>query len=269
MKITMEPPLVSIIMGVYNAEERISNCIESIIKQTYTNWEFIICDDCSSDRTYEILEEYQNKDNRIKIIRNKKNMKLAVSLNRCLQKANGIYIARMDDDDLAKSDRLEKQVKFLNEHSIYSVVGSNAMIFDGKKYTGVRCCKETPVKNDVLFGPPFIHPSIMMRKESYDLLNGYTVASRTNRGQDWDLWFRFYAAGLKGYNLQETLIVYHESPDDLKKRTFQSALGYTKTAINGYKLLKVPLWNYFFSIKPIISFIIPEVIKKKIRNEKM
>lgn len=265
----MKRPLVSVIMGVYNAEQRVSNCIDSIINQTYTNWEFIICDDCSSDQTYQILKQYQCQDNRIKIIHNMKNMKLAASLNRCLQEANGLYVARIDDDDIAVPERLEKQVDFLNSHLNYSVVGSNAKISDGKKITGIRRCKEYPAETDVLFGPPFIHPSIMMRKAAYDLLQGYTVASRTKRGQDWDLWFRFYAAGLKGYNLQETLIVYHESPDDYKKRTFRRALDNTKTAINGYRLLRIPIWKYIFSLKPIISFIIPETLKKIARHENL
>lgn len=263
----MKRPLVSVIMGVYNAENRVSNCIESIINQTYTNWEFIICDDCSSDHTYQILKRYQHQDNRIKIIRNERNIKLAASLNYCLQEAKGHYVARIDDDDIAVPDRLEKQVDFLNNHPNYSVVGSNAKIFDGKKNAGIRYCKEYPTRTDVLFGPPFIHPSIMMRKDAYDLLHGYTVASRTKRGQDWDLWFRFYAAELKGYNLQETLIIYHESPDDYKKRTFRRALGYTRTAIIGYRLLRIPAWKYVFSLKPIISFIVPEAIKRYVRHE--
>ena len=265
----MKKPLVSVIMGVYNAENRVSDCIESIIKQTYKNWEFIICDDCSTDHTYQILQQYQDEDDRIKIIRNKKNMKLAASLNHCLKEARGIYIARMDDDDIALPERFEKQVNFLERNLEYSVVGANAQISDGKRITGIRCCKEYPEKSDVLFGPPYIHPSIMMRKDVYDRLDGYTVASRTKRGQDWDLWFRFYAAGLKGYNIQVPLIIYHEGPDDYKKRTFQTALGYTKNAVNGYKLLKVPFWKYVFAVKPIISYLIPETIKKNVRHEKL
>ncbi len=262
-------PLVSVIMGVYNAENRVSDCIESIIKQTYENWEFVICDDCSTDHTYQILRQYQQKDDRIKIIRNKKNMKLAESLNHCLKEAKGIYVARMDDDDIAMPERFEKQVIFLNENPEYAVVGSNAQISDGQKITGIRYCKEHPEKTDVLYGPPYIHPSIMMRKSVYDRLNGYTVASYTKRGQDWDLWFRFYAAGFRGYNIQGKLIIYHESPEDYKKRNFRTALGYMKNAVNGYNLLKVPLWKYVFALKPILSCLIPETIKKNIRHEKL
>lgn len=269
-KISMDKqPLISVIMGVYNAENRVSDCIESIIKQTYRNWEFVICDDCSKDRTYQILKQYQQKDNRIRIIRNEKNMKLAASLNNCLREAKGIYIARMDDDDISIPERFEKQVIFLNENPEYSVVGSNAQISDGQEIIGNRFCKESPSKTDVLFGPPYIHPSIMMRKCVYDQLNGYTVASCTKRGQDWDLWFRFYAAGFKGYNIQEKLIIYHESPEDYKKRTFQTALGYTKIAVNGYKMLKVSGWKYIFTLKPIMSYLIPEILKEKMRHEKL
>ena len=84
----MENDLVSIIMGAYNCEREVEKCIESVLKQTYTNWEFIICDDDSTDKTLDVLKEYARKDARIKVIRNKKNSKLAYSLNHCLKYCN-------------------------------------------------------------------------------------------------------------------------------------------------------------------------------------
>lgn len=263
----MDEPLVSIIMGVYNAETRVSDCIESVLNQTYKNWEFVICDDCSEDNTYQILKKYQQSDNRIKIIHNKKNMRLAASLNHCLKNVSGIYVARMDDDDIALPERVKKQVDFLNEHLDYDVVGTNAKIFDGKKITGIRHCKEFPTEKDVLMGPPYIHPTIMMRKKVYDQLNGYTVEEKTRRGEDWDLWFRFYAAGFKGYNIQEELLIYHESSDDYKKRTLKIAFLNTKIAISGYRKLGVPVLGYIYAFKPILSYFIPEKIKKIVRHE--
>jgi glycosyltransferase EpsE len=254
-------------MGAYNCENRVSKCIDSIIGQTYRDWEFIICDDCSTDHTLEVLKKYESQDKRIKIIKNRSNMKLAATLNHCLQEVKGSYIARIDDDDIALPDRIEKQAKFLNLHPEYAVVGSAARLTDGEKITGVRKAKEYPNKADVIYGPPHMHPTIMMRREAYDLLQGYTVAGHTKRGQDWDLWFRFYAAGLQGYNIQEELIVYHENQNDYRKRTIKTALGYTRTAINGYKLMKVPFWKYIFAIKPIVSYFIPEPIKKYRRHE--
>lgn len=261
-------PLVSIIMGAYNCEESISSCIESIIDQTYSNWEFIICDDCSTDGTLEVLKDYATKDQRIKIVRNEKNSKLAYSLNHCLKYARGEYVARMDDDDKSLPERLEKQVLFLNEHPEYAVVGSSVQLFDGEKITGVRKSREYPQKNNVLYGPPFMHPTIVMRKSVYDELGGYTVSSRTLRGQDWDLWFRFFANGYKGYNFQKPLLIYHESPDDYKKRTVKTGIMYTKTALFGYKLLGAPKYKYICALKPLLSAMIPHKVLLKYHSKK-
>lgn len=256
----MNNELVSVIMGVYNCEKTVGKCIESVLNQTYTNWEFIICDDCSTDKTLDVLKAYAKKDPRIKIIQNKKNSKLAYSLNHCLKYCNGVYVARMDADDECMSKRLEIQVDFMNLHKEMAVVGSSAKIFDGEKITGIRRIEENPTKTDVLKGPAFMHPTIMMRKNVYDILNGYTVAKRTVRGQDWDLWFRFFAKGYKGYNLQEPLLIYHESTGDYKKRTLKTAIMYTQTALIGYRLLKVPIYKYVYAIKPIIAVLIPNRI---------
>ena len=90
----MEKPLVSVIMGVYNEEKTICQCIDSILNQTYTNWEFIICNDCSKDRTLGLLKEYAEKDSRIIVLNNDKNLRLAASLNKCLVVAKGKYGCR-------------------------------------------------------------------------------------------------------------------------------------------------------------------------------
>ena len=254
-------------MGVHNNETTIKRCIDSIINQTYENWELIICDDCSSDGTYDVLKDYEKKDDRIVLIKNKKNCKLAKSLNNCLAIAKGTYVARMDADDECLSDRIERQVDFLQENPDFAVVGGAAKIFDGEKIISVRKMKARPDKGDVIYGPVFMHPTIMMRKKAYDKLKGYTVLPRTDRGQDWDLWFRFFKAGFKGYNLQEPVLIYHESKNDFKKRTMKTAKMYTATALYGYKLLKVPFYKYVFAFKPIISVLVPYKILNKLHNK--
>lgn len=264
----MSNPLVSIIMGAYNCEAFIAECIESVSAQTYSNWEFIICDDCSTDNTLNILKEYESKDSRIVVLHNEKNSRLAASLNNCLKVAKGEYIARMDADDKCLPDRLQKQVEFLNDNPEFAVVGGAMKIFDGKGITGVRKSKEYPTAKNVLYGPTFMHPTIMMRKSCYDVLGGYTVSDRTVRGQDWDLWFRFYAAGFKGHNLQEPVLIYHESADDYKKRSLKTAIMCSKTAVIGYKLLKVPFWKYYLTLKPIISALVPADLMMKYHFKK-
>ena len=117
----MENEKISIIMGIYNCSETLPEAIDSIIAQTYENWELIMCDDASTDDTYKIAEEYKNKySDKIILIRNEKNSRLAFSLNHCLKYASGKYVARMDADDVSVPKRFEKQINFLKEHPDFS-----------------------------------------------------------------------------------------------------------------------------------------------------
>lgn len=250
-------PLVSIIMGVYNEEKNLSRCIDSVLKQTYTNWEFIICNDCSTDNSKEILMQYHSKDERIIILENEKNSRLAASLNNCLKVAKGKYIARMDADDECLPDRLQKQVQFLEDNKGIDCVGTAVIVFDENGDKGVRLSKEKPNKNDLLSSNPFAHPTVMIRKTVMDNLDGYKETKETKRAEDLDLWFRFYDAGYQGYNMREPLYRYHESEEDMKKRSLNAAIGISKVYLNGYKLLGFPKYKFFYAIKPIIASLLP------------
>lgn len=250
-------PRVSIIMGIYNCGSILSRSIDSIINQTYTDWELIMCDDCSTDNTLEVAKEYENKYKNIKVIKNKKNMRLAYTLNQCLKISTGEYIARMDADDICLPERLETQVKFLDNNPMYHVVGSSVVLFDENGDQAIRTMKEIPTKYDLTKTAPHIHPTIMIRKVIYDNLGGYTVSERTKRCEDTDLWFRFYSKGYRGYNIKAPLLKYHESISDYKKRDINVAFMGVVTRYLGYKQLKLPLKYYITILKPIISAIIP------------
>lgn len=261
---------VSIIMGVYNAASTISISIDSIIKQTYQDWELIICDDCSKDDTYDIVKSYANTHDNIVVIRNEKNCRLAYSLNHCLKYSKGEYIARMDADDLCFPDRLDKQVAFLDSHPEYAVVGGGVLLFDGEKVKKTLLNPEVPQKESLAKGVPFFHPTIMMRKSAYDALNGYLVSDRTKRGQDYDMWFRFYALGFKGYNLQEPVLRYHDSLSDYGKKTsWNMAWGTTKTMWIGFRSCKMPLHMYVWIFKPVISWMLPKKVIYMMHNKKI
>lgn len=258
----MIQPLVSIIMGVYNNQNTIDKCIRSIVNQTFKNWEFIICNDGSTDSTIDILYKWEQKDKRIHILSNERNLKLSATLNRCLAVAKGKYIARMDADDESVSERLAKQVDFLEKNQSYDVVGTCAFVTDGDKITEVRYVHENPLIKNLLFNVPFMHPTIMMKKTVYDNLGGYTVSKRTIRAQDQDLWFRFFAKGYKGYNLQEPLLIYHESKEDLKKKTWKTTVANLETNFYGYRLLKVPIYYYPLALRPLLSYVVPQSMIK-------
>lgn len=266
-------PTVSVIMGIYNCEGTLVKSIESIINQTYKDWELILCDDGSTDNTYKIAKSFTTKYSNIVLLRNTSNKGLAYSLNRCLDVAKGKYIARMDADDLAMPNRFEKQVNFLNANPKYDVVGSSVILYDEKGDRAVRKAIEYPDKYTLLKTVPFMHPTIMMRREVYDALNGYTVSKRTFRGQDTDLWFRFYEKGFKGYNIQIPLLKYHEGLFDYKKRSFIVRWNGIQTRLLGYRKLNYPLLYYIYLLKPLIAGLIPHRLMyffhKKIKGKQI
>ena len=128
----MLKPKVSVVMAVYNGEQYLQEAIESILSQTFSDFEFIIVDDASTDCTPEIVQNYAKYDKRIRLMRNKRNLGLTKSLNRGLNVSQGIYIARQDADDLSLPKRLELQVHFLDDHIEIGALGAGVEIVDEK-----------------------------------------------------------------------------------------------------------------------------------------
>lgn len=262
----MEKDKVSVIMAVYNCEKTIARAIDSIVNQMYQNWEMIICDDCSMDHTYSIALKYREKyPTKIKVITNDSNSKLAFSLNHCLKYANGEYIARMDGDDISLPERFERQINFLKNNKDVHLVGTSMQIFDGNKVVGNRIYKRNVNKFDLVFNPCFAHATIMTYKQVYDKIGGYTVSTRTERGQDYDLWFKFFAQGFNGANLAEPLYVVTEDIATYKRKKLKYRIHSVITALKGYKLLQYPLRYYIYAFKPIFVGFIPNYIMEKIK----
>lgn len=195
-------PNVSIIMGVYNCKNYnlLRKSVESILQQTYKDYEFIICNDGSTNNTLEELKKIAQSDSRIKIISYEKNRGLNHALNECLAVSQGKYIARQDDDDVSKPERLKKQVQFLDENREYAIVGTCADVFDNNGIWGEYTVPEKPQKGDFLWNSPFMHPTTMMRKAEL-LWGGYREAKETRRCEDYDLFMNLYAKGYRGYNI--------------------------------------------------------------------
>lgn len=248
---------VSIIMGTHNDYKTIKECIDSIIKQDYVNWEFIICDDCSEINYFNILKSISKQDKRIKVIRNKKNHGLAYSLNRCLKMSKGSLIARMDADDVSYSNRFSMQVDFLDTHPELCMVGSAMDIYDGNIDIGTRYNPEVVERKDFLSGNPFFHPTMMIRRYVFKNIGLYNT--KVKRVEDLELWFRIYAKGYRGGNIQFPLYRYHESKADYKKRTISAAFDITKVFIKGYKKIHVSPIHYYRSLRPIVAAMIPNL----------
>ncbi len=241
---------VSIIMGVYNCSQTIDEAIDSILKQTYSDWEFIICDDCSTDNTYKILLNYKEEyPNKFVLLKNEKNLKLAYTLNRCLKHVKGKYIARMDGDDLSEPNRFEKQVLFLKEKPNNDLVGTAMSRFNEDGLIDVLYPIENPNRYSLRKKLPFFHATIMTYKYVYDAVRGYTVSDRTQKGQDVDLWYKFYHAGFNGCNIMQPLYKVRENRDAIRRRNFKIRVNSCKTVLYGYRLLKYPIHWY---LKPIL-----------------
>ena len=167
-------PKISIIMSVYNGMPYLKEAIESILIQTYRNFEFIIVDDASKDNTWPYLKSLRDK--RIKLIKNKKNLGLAASLNKALKKAQGDYIARMDADDVSLSTRLETQLRFLEKNSNIDICGSFVEVIDERGKLIGKIKKPTldsQIKKKLFWLTPLLHPTWFARKELFIKLKGY------------------------------------------------------------------------------------------------
>lgn len=254
---------ISVIMGIYNCEDTLAEAIESILGQTYTDFELIMCDDGSSDGTYAIAQSYAEKFGNVKVIKNEKNMRLAYSLNHCLSVSSGEYIARMDADDVSCPTRFEKQVEFLDSHPKIDLVGTSLTVKDGDELLYNRIYPYDPIKNVYLTASPFAHPTVMIRKSVLTALGGYRVSPETMRCEDLDLWFRFAIAGYKGVNLPDPLYLYQESLNDYKKRTVKAALGIRKVYLKYYKETKAPLKYRIMTLKPVIAAFLPASYKAR------
>ncbi|NOU22812.1 MAG: glycosyltransferase [Methyloglobulus sp.] len=228
------PPLVSVLMPVYNAEQFLVEAIESVLKQTFTDFEFIIINDGSNDKSLQILQYYATKDNRICLI-SRENRGLVKTLNEGVGLARTPYIARMDADDISYPDRLFKQVKFLNEHPNYVVIGSRTQLIDEDGDPLCFFSSET-THQEIDFahlqgkGGAIAHPAAMFRKNDFNSVGQY----RTEfiHAEDLDLWLRMAEVGKLG-NLPDLLLDYrqHVLSVGYKYRTEQ--IDSTNKAIKG------------------------------------
>ena len=198
---------VTTIMSVYNGANELKRTIESILTQSYENCEFIIIDDYSNDNTLEILNGYVRRDQRVKVLANSYNMGLTASLNKGIKNSRGRYIARVDCGDIARVDRFEKQVAFLDVHSDYGVVGSAYCVVYPE--FGTFNIVEPPFKDKIIRRNLirrnfFAHSSLMIRKEVFDKVGCFDVNFKFS--QDYDFLLRA-CSSFNLANLTDILVI--------------------------------------------------------------
>lgn len=246
-------------MATYNCAPTLRDALDSIEKQTLAGWELIVCDDASTDGSLAILEEFAMRHpGQVTVLRNETNQKLAYSLNRCLAECSGEFIARMDGDDRSYPERLEIQRHFLVEHPRVQVVGTAMRRFDDKGEHDVVRFPRSPDRWALReLRAPFAHATIMMRRATYEALGGYTVAPRTRRGQDLDLWFRFFHEGYVGANIQEPLYWVREDIAAIRRRGFKTRWMAFQTTIIGFRMLDYPVHWYARPVFELAKALIP------------
>jgi glycosyltransferase involved in cell wall biosynthesis len=212
-------PEISVIMPVYNTEKYLNEAIDSILNQTFVNFEFIIIDDASTDNSLEIIKSYNDK--RIIIIENEVNKGYVHGLNLGISMARGKYIARMDSDDISLPSRLSKQYEFLIINPGISLLGTNFEFINSTKTTNIAC-EHDIIKSKMLLENQFAHPSVMLKLD-FLKVNNLNYDEKMVPSEDYDLWWTIIEFGGKVANISEILLKYrlHETQISEKKREQQ------------------------------------------------
>jgi glycosyltransferase involved in cell wall biosynthesis len=214
----MVTPRITVAMSVYNNAPYLAHAIESIVAQTFTDFEFLIVDDGSTDDSAAIIERFARDDSRIRLIR-QRNAGLIASLNRIIGEARAPLIARMDGDDIALPERFERQLAFLDAHPDIGVLGTGCTCIDetGKptiyKFDNVTSPED--VLADLKNGPPLCHPSVVMRRDAVRAVGGYHRAYK--HCEDYDLWLRL-SEHVQMANLPDRLLLYRQSESQVSNR---------------------------------------------------
>jgi len=254
--------LISVVIPVYNAEKYLVASIDSVLSQSYKNFELIIVDDCSYDQTYLIAQKYQNNDSRVKLFRNKKHLGIGATLNYAISKTKGQYIARMDADDVMDNKRLEKQVNFLEKNNNVVCLGSYMKEIDEDgKIIGKRIIPLTHKKiyEKMFYAMGIQSPTLMINKNLVP--KNFSWCKTDGILDDLDLLFKLINFG-KFANLDEYLMFYriHENNLSLKniKKTFKEALTVRKNAVKKHNYKPTIKSKIIMCIQTIVVKLFPE-----------
>jgi hypothetical protein len=207
---------ISVLLPVWNCPHYVGQAVESILNQSYSDFECIIIDDGSTDNTPEILRKYQ--DPRIRFVQHA-NRGLAATLNEGIELARGKYIARQDQDDISLPDRLTKQLAYVESHPECGLLGTWAQIMEGDRLTEryhKHPASPSELRYQLLFNNPFVHSSVMLRKSVVETVGGYSTDPSRQPPEDYELWSRLSRhSGVA--NLPEVLLYYREVPGSMSR----------------------------------------------------
>jgi len=222
-------PKCSIIMPAYNVENYIENSIKSIINQSFFDYELIIVDDCSTDSTYNRILKIKSQDERIKVFRNKKNLKISETLNIALSHSRGEYIIRMDADDISAPDRIERLMSEITKGNKFDIIGSSITVIneDGTQLSNTRYSSNPVYINSILkYSTPLAHIWIC-KKDVYDKLNGYRNLSGA---EDYDFLLRAHSSGYLMTNISD----YYGYKVRIRSDNTSRTMGLKQIKLHGY-----------------------------------
>ena len=214
-------PAISLIMSVYNGEDYLREAVESVLNQTFTDWELIVINDCSTDSTADILADFAARDARVKVYPNEVNLRLPSSLNRALTIAQGKYVARMDADDICLPDRLQKQYAYMEANPDVALASCRFMTWKKGVIASGGCGGRNDadaIKALLLVTNPILHPGIIAKAEVIKSL-GYDKNFTCT--EDMELWTRFILAGHKVAIQSEYLMIYRLHEKQITETTLE------------------------------------------------
>ncbi len=262
---------ISIVVSVYNADKTITNMIDSVLNQTYKNFELILINDGSTDNSLNIIKQYYKEDSRIVII-DKENSGLTKSLNIGLKKAQGKYIARLDADDVWLPSKLQKQVAFLEDNIEYALLGTayneiddNGKVIYNKQRTR-RLFSYADIIGNIEKLNPFFHSSVLFRRELLETIGFYN--EKFQYTQDYEYWIRIVSKN-KAANLPEILASrrYGENMISISKEKEQRLYA-IKAKLLAIKTFRKSIFSYKYLINDILVYILPKKVINIIRQFK-
>lgn len=222
-------------MPVYNGSRYLKQSIESVLNQSFSDFQFVIIDDKSKDNSLEIITFYAKQDPRINTIRNKKNSGIQKSLNSGIANAEGEYIARIDHDDIwCDKDKLKKQIDFLEQNTSHALIGTAAILINESDHEIGRAeyqKNDKDIRKKLLISNQFAHPSILIRKKALEKVGFYSEEKGYRHVEDYELWLRL-GKKYKIANLSDYSLKYRVNPEGVSlKNQFRQRLAGLKLSI--------------------------------------
>lgn len=259
---------ISVLMGIYNCAATLPEALDSLYAQTYKDFQIIMCEDGSSDNTYEVAKDYASKYDNIILIQNECNKGLNYTLNRCLALADTELIARMDGDDISMPDRFEVEVKFLDEHPDFGVVSTPCTYFDENGIFRINRGRGEVKSEHFIRRTPISHAPCMARTEVFKKVGGYTVDDKLLRVEDYHLWFKIFSSGYKLCQMEESRYLVRDNRNAIARRNWKARRNEMYVKHIGYKMIGLPWYYQVYALEPFILYCLPLSVYRYLHQRK-